>query len=136
MNPITIEATIDAPIETVWQSWITPADIMRWSHADESWHTPYAENDVRPGGRFLSRLEAKDGSFGFDFSGVYDEVRDCEYLAFTLDDGRKVTVTFLAEEKGVRVVETFDPENENPVEMQRSGWQAFLDNFKKYTETK
>ena len=131
---ITIETTVMAPVEKVWQFWTEPAHISKWNIASEDWHTPYTENDVQAGGKFLSRMEAKDGSFGFDFSGVYDVVRVNEYIAYTLDDGRKVTISFSTQGTKTAVVETFEAEDMNPLEMQRGGWQAILDNFKKYAE--
>lgn len=131
---ITIEATIEAPIEKVWETWTKPEHITQWSFASEDWFTPKAENDLRPGGKFSTRMEAKDGSFGFDFEGTYDEVTDHKLISYSLEDGRKVKIEF--EEKGDQtlVKEIFDAETENPVEMQKAGWQAILNNFKKYTE--
>jgi uncharacterized protein YndB with AHSA1/START domain len=133
---ITVENTVKAPIEKVWQCWILPEHITKWNNASDDWHTPFAENDLRVGGKFVSRMEAKDGSFGFDFGGVYDEVKNNELIASTLGDGRKVKVVFSAKGNETRVVETFEAENTNPIEMQRGGWQAILDNFKKYVESK
>jgi len=132
---ITVENTVDAPVEKVWQCWTAPEHITKWSYASDDWHTPYAENDVRVGGSFKSRMEAKDGSMGFDFGGVYDEVKTNKAIAYTMGDGRKVAVSFsdLGNNK-TKVVETFEAEGTNPIEMQRAGWQAILDNFKKYTE--
>lgn len=132
---ITIEATIKAPVEKVWKLWNNPEDIKKWSHASDDWHTTHSENDLRKGGKFSSRMEAKDGSFGFDFGGVYDDVKTNENIAYTLGDGRKVQITFSGKGNETKVVETFDPESENPVDMQRDGWQAILNNFKKYVET-
>jgi uncharacterized protein YndB with AHSA1/START domain len=132
---ITIEATINAPVEKVWKLWNDPEDIKKWCSASDDWHTPKAENDLRKGGTFNSRMEAKDGSFGFDFGGVYDDVKTNDLIAYTLGDGRKVKITFSGNGNETKVVETFDPENENPVEMQRDGWQAILNNFKKYAES-
>ncbi len=131
---ITVEATIEAPIEKVWETWTKPEHITQWSFASEDWFTPKAENDLRPGGKFSTRMEAKDGSFGFDFEGTYDEVTDHKLITYTLGDERKVKIEF--EEKGDQtlVTETFDAETQNPVEMQKGGWQAILNNFKKYTE--
>ena len=131
---ITIESTINAPVEKVWGYWSKPEHITKWSNASDDWHTPRAENDLRTGGKFLSRMEAKDGSMGFDFGGVYDEVRDNEYIEYTMGDGRKVKVTFSGNGNTTKVVEAFEAEETNPVEMQRTGWQNILDNFKKYTE--
>ncbi|MED1864376.1 SRPBCC family protein [Fictibacillus nanhaiensis] len=131
---ITVETTVNKPIEEVWKYWTEPQHITGWSFASDEWHAPKAENDLRDGGRFLTRMEAKDGSFGFDFSGKYDEVKTNEYIAYTLDDGRKVTITFVGLENVTRVVEKFETEATNPVEMQEAGWQAFMDNFKRYSE--
>ncbi len=131
---VTIEATVNAPVEKVWNFWTSPEHITKWNSASEDWHTPSAENDLRTGGKFSSRMEARDGSFGFDFGGVYDEVKTHEVIAYTLGDDRKVKITFSPEGNGTKVVETFEAESQNPVDFQTSGWQAILDNFKKYTE--
>jgi uncharacterized protein YndB with AHSA1/START domain len=133
-STITVQNTVNAPVEKVWNLWIDPAHITKWAAASDDWHTTRAENDVRPGGKFLSRMEAKDGSFGFDFGGVYDEVRPNEYIAYTLGDGRKVTIEFTPEGDSTKIVQIFEPESQNPHEMQQGGWQAILDNFKKYAE--
>ncbi|MFJ5760608.1 SRPBCC family protein [Neobacillus sp. NPDC093182] len=129
---IIVETTVQAPVEKVWEYWTEPTHITKWNTASEEWHTPYAENDLQVGGKFLSRMEAKDGSFGFDFGGVYDDVRLNEGIAYTLEDGRKVTISFIRQGDETKVIETFDAENSNPIEMQEAGWQAILDNFKKY----
>ena len=131
---ITVESTIDAPVEKVWELWSKPEHITKWANASDDWHTTRAENDLRAGGKFLSRMEAKDGSFGFDFGGVYDAVRENEYIEYTLGDERKVKITFTPQGNKTKVVESFDAENTHSVEMQKGGWQAILDNFKKYTE--
>ena len=131
---ITVEATVIAPVEKVWNNWTDPNHICNWNNASEDWHTPFAQNDLRPGGRFLSRMEAKDGSQGFDFGGVYDEVIFHQVIAYTLGDGRKVKVIFLSQGSATRIVETFDAETTFSVKQQQAGWQAILDNFKKYTE--
>lgn len=131
---ITIETTVNAPVQKAWDVWSEPKHITKWATASDDWHTPRAENDLRVGGKFSSRMEAKDGSMGFDFGGVYDEVRNHEYIAYTLSDGRKVTVKFTSVGDGVKVVQTFEAEDQNPLEMQQVGWQAILNNFKKYTE--
>lgn len=131
---ITVEAIIHAPVEQVWEYWTVPAHITNWNNASEEWHTPYAENDLRAGGKFVSRMEAKDGSFGFDFGGLYDEVRSHEFISYTLGDGRKVEITFIPQQNETKVVEVFEPETTNPIEMQQEGWQAILNNFKKYAE--
>lgn len=132
---ITVEATVNAPVETVWNAWTSPEHIVKWNCASEDWHTPKAENDVRTGGKFMSRMEAKDGSFGFDFEGIYDEVKVNEIIAYTLGDNRKVRITFNGNGNNTAISETFEAESTNPIEMQKGGWQAILDNFKKYTES-
>jgi uncharacterized protein YndB with AHSA1/START domain len=132
---ITVETTVNAPVEKVWDFWGGPEHITKWCTATPEWHTPTAANDLRTGGKFSSRMEAKDGSMGFDFGGIYDEVRDHERIAYTMGDGRTVEVNFSKEGNATRIVETFEAESMNPVEMQRGGWQAILDNFKKYTES-
>ena len=132
---ITIEATVKAPVATVWKLWTTPADILQWNSASPDWHTTKAENDLRVGGAFTSRMEAKDGSFGFDFGGIYDTVITNKEIAYTLSDGRKVAVLFTARGAETNIVSIFEAENENPVEMQKYGWQAILDSFKTYAET-
>lgn len=131
---ITVENTVNAPVAKVWEFWSAPEHIIKWCTASDDWHTPRAENDLRTGGKFLSRMEAKDGSMGFDFGGVYDMVKTHELIEYTMDDGRKVIITFTANGDSTKVVETFDAEGTNPIEMQRAGWQAIMDNFKKYTE--
>lgn len=131
---ITVEALVRAPIETVWRSWTTPEHIMQWNAASDDWHTTNSVVDLRPGGQFSSRMEAKDGSMGFDFAGNYTQIEPMSFIAATFGD-RAIEVTFLPNEDGVLVRETFDPETENPIEMQRAGWQAILDNFKRHTET-
>ncbi|CAN5137789.1 SRPBCC family protein [soil metagenome] len=131
---ITVESTVNAPIEKVWNTWTSPEHITQWCFASPDWHAPRAENDIRTGGKFLTRMEAKDGSFGFDFEGVYDEVINHKRIAYGLGDGRQVEITFTGNGNQTKVVETFDAEGENPVEMQQAGWQAILDNFKNYAE--
>lgn len=133
-SPIIINTTIEAPVEKVWELWTTPKHIKEWNSASVDWHTPVATNDLRPGGAFLSRMEAKDGSFGFDFSGIYDEVKEHEFISYSLADGRKVTIAFTGDDKTTTITETFDPENENSRDMQRDGWQAILNNFKAHAE--
>jgi uncharacterized protein YndB with AHSA1/START domain len=131
---ITVKTTVHAPVEKVWEYWTEPEHITKWNNASDDWHTPLAENDLTVGGKFLTRMEAKDGSFGFDFAGVYDEVKLNEVIAYTLGDGRKVNITFKGQGNETEVIETFDAETTNPIEMQQAGWQAILDNFKKYVE--
>ncbi|MBK9985001.1 MAG: SRPBCC family protein [Saprospiraceae bacterium] len=131
---ITVQTTIDAPVEKVWKKWTTPSDIMEWNNASDDWHTPHVENNMQVGEKFLARMEAKDGSFGFDFEGTYEVIIPNKKIIYVLADGRRVDITF--ESKGLQtlVTETFDAEDENTLELQRTGWQAILDNFKKHTE--
>lgn len=131
---VTVEAKINAPVEKVWQLWNDPKHIVKWTTASDDWHTPKAENDLKVGGAFLTRMEAKDGSFGFDFEGVYDVVDTHKSIEYTMSDGRKVKILFKAQEGVTEIVETFDAEQMNPVEMQREGWQSILNNFKKHVE--
>jgi uncharacterized protein YndB with AHSA1/START domain len=133
---ITIEVLVKAPIEVVWTFWTTPADIIQWNNTFDDWHTPSAQNDLRAGGKFLFRMEAKDGSFGFDFGGVYDAVKTHESIAYTMGDGKRVEIRFTGSGTETRVVETFEAESQNSIEMQHDGWQAILNNFKKYAETR
>ena len=132
---ITIEAMIDAPVAKAWEYWSKPEHIMQWCNASPDWHAPHAENDLQAGGKFSTRMEAKDGSFGFDFWGIYDEVKTNELITYTLGDERKVSIHFSSDGNTTKIVETFEAEEENPVEMQRGGWQAILDNFKNHVET-
>ncbi len=131
---ITVETLVNTPIEKVWEFWTEPAHITKWCTASEDWHITKAENDLKIGGKFISRMEAKDGSFGFDFEGIYTDVITNEKISYTLLDGRKVDVTFLPTENSVEIIETFEAENQNPIEMQKMGWQAILNNFKTYIE--
>lgn len=131
---LTIKTTVNAPIEKVWKYWTEPDHIKKWSNASEDWHTTTAKNDLRVGGIFLNRMEAKDGSFGFDFGGTYDEVELYKVIAYTLGDGRKVKINFTDKESLTEIIETFEAESTNSIEMQQSGWQSILDNFKKYAE--
>lgn len=132
---IQIETTVNAPISKVWEYWNGPEHITQWNTGHPDWHTPTASNDLRVGGRLESRMEAKDGSLGFDFGGTYTSVDDQKHLAYTLDDDREVNVTFEETDKGIHIIETFEAESENPVEMQQQGWHGILDNFKRYTES-
>ena len=131
---ITIESTVNAPVEKVWKNWITPSDITQWNNASDDWHSPRAENDVRVGGQFNVRMEAKDGSFGFDFGGTYEEVDTNKKIAYVMGDGRKVNVTFDGNGQQTKVTETFEAESVNSIEMQRDGWQSILNNLKRYVE--
>jgi len=132
---ITVEAFINAPLNTVWESWTAPQHIIHWNFASDEWHAPKAENDLRPGGTFSSRMEAKDGSFGFDFEGVYNEVVTNELITYTLGDGRTVKIKFTDTGSETHIAETFEAETVNSEELQRDGWQAILNNFKKYVES-
>ncbi len=132
---ITVEITVNATVENVWSFFNLPQHIINWNFADPSWQCPKAENDLRVGGKFLSRMEAKDGSFGFEFWGVYNQVKLNELIAYTLGDGRNVKISFTSDGVTTKVVETFEAESENPIELQQGGWQAILNNFKNYTET-
>jgi uncharacterized protein YndB with AHSA1/START domain len=131
---VIIETTVDAPVEKVWEFWTEPEHIKQWNSASDDWHTPRAENDLRVGGKFLSRMEARDGSFGFDFEGIYDEVEPLSVIAYSLGDGRQVRTVFESEGSRTKITTNFDAETQNPIEMQKDGWQAILDNFKKHTE--
>ncbi|GAB3913014.1 SRPBCC family protein [Mucilaginibacter boryungensis] len=131
---ITVAATVNAPIAKVWDYWNSPEHITKWCQASPDWHAPFAENDPRTGGKFKTTMAAKDGSFSFDFGGTYSEVTDHQLIAYSMDDGRQVKVVFEDKGDSTKVTETFDPESQNPIEMQRGGWQAILDSFKKYTE--
>lgn len=132
---ITVETVVKAPVEKVWKYWSLPEHITKWCAASDDWHAPKAENDLTVGGKFSTRMEAKDGSFGFDFGGVYDAVKANELIEYTMGDGRKVEVHFTANGNETKVVETFDAENTHSLEMQQGGWQAILNNFRNYTET-
>lgn len=131
---ITVQGTVKAPTANVWKLWTSPEHITKWNSPSDDWHTPRAENDLRVGGKFLSRMEAKDGSFGFDFAGVYDEVETNKRIVYTMEDGRKVEIDFIDKGGETGITTVFDAENENPVDMQRDGWQAILDNFIRYAE--
>lgn len=132
---ITVEATANAPVANVWKAWNTPSDIMQWNTPDPSWHCPASENDLRTGGKFKNRMEAKDGSFGFDFEGIYDHVELHKEIAYTMPDGRKVSTLFTEQDGKTNVQTTFDPETENDPEFQKQGWQAILDNFVRHVES-
>ena len=131
---ITVTAAIKAPLEKVWKLWTEPGHITKWNNASKDWYTPNAENDLKVGGKFLYRMEARDGSFGFDFGGTYDEVNQNKLIAYTLGDGRKVKIMFLSKGRETEIVETFEAEEENSIDMQRDGWQAILNNFRDYAE--
>lgn len=131
---VTIAATVAADLREVWEYWTDPTHITNWNFASDDWQCPKAENDLRAGGTYRARMEAKDGSYGFDFEAIYDEVIPLKRITYTLTDGRQATTTFEHLDGKTKVTTTFDPETENPVAMQQAGWQAILDNFKKYVE--
>jgi uncharacterized protein YndB with AHSA1/START domain len=133
---ITVETTIKAPVEKVWSSWTEPKHIVNWCFASDDWHAPRAENDLKVNGKFKTRMAAKDGSAGFEFEGIYSKIQKHKTIEYSMGDGRKVTIFFSNLGTKTKVVETFDPENENPYEMQKGGWQAILNNFRKYVESK
>ncbi len=131
---ITVDAAVDANKEKAWEYWNQPEHIKQWNFAADDWHCPKAKNDLRVGGKLQSRMEAKDGSFGFDFEATYDEVVGQEKIVYTIADGRKVSTTFEDLDGKTKITTVFDAENENPIEMQKGGWQAIINNFKKYVE--
>lgn len=133
---VTIQTTVNCPVEEVWEKWTSPEYVTRWNAASDDWHTPRAENDLKVGGKFTYRMEAKDGSFGFDFWGTYTAIIPHELIEITLGDERKVKIVFLVEKNATKIIESFEAEEENSVELQRNGWQAILDNFKKVVEGK
>lgn len=131
---ITVQTTVNAPIKKVWEFWSKPEHITKWCNASDDWHVPYADNDLRKDGKFKTTMAAKDGSFSFDFEGAYTEVIDHSLIEYAIADGRKVKITFTGEGGSTKVVESFEPESVNSIEMQQGGWQSILDNFKKYAE--
>ena len=132
---IKITASIIAPIEKVWDKWTNPEHITKWNFAVDEWQCPRAENDLKVGGKYFARMEAKDGSFGFDFEAIYNVVKQNQELTYTMTDGRKATTIFESNGSETIVITTFDAESENPVEMQQQGWQAILNNNKKYADS-
>lgn len=136
LNPITISATVNATPEKVWQYWNLPEHVTQWNQATPDWHCPKASSDLRVGGKFSATMAAKDGSFSFDFEGTYTEVIPNQLLRYTMPDGRKVEVKFAGEGNATVITETFDPETQNPIEMQEAGWQMILNSFKNYAESK
>lgn len=129
---ITVETTVPVSPELAWDYWTKPMHITQWNQASDDWHTPRAESDLRAGGKFSSRMESKDGKYGFDFGGTFDTVEPPHLLAYTIGDGRKVRVTFESVTSGTHIVETFEAEGENSVELQRQGWQAIMDSYRSY----
>ena len=132
---ITVKATIHAPVEKVWEIWSRPEHITQWCAASDDWHAPYADNDLRVDGKFKTTMAAKDGSFGFDFEGVYTKVEKYKTIEYVMPDGRTVSINFKSKDGKTEVVEIFDAENTHPEEVQRAGWQAILDKFKQHTES-
>ena len=132
---IKIEALTHAPVEKVWAAWIEPQHITNWAFVSDDWHAPHAENDLRVDGRFSTTMAAKDGSFSFDFGGFYTAVKPLESIKYTMDDGRVSDITFTQQGNATYIVQNFEAETENPVELQQGGWQAILNNFKKYVES-
>lgn len=133
-SAITIQTSVKAPIEKVWKYWSEPDHITHWATASDDWHAPYADNDLRKDGKFKTTMAAKDGSFSFDFEGIYTNVKPHKEIEYVMSDGRKAKIVFTSDGNETKIMETFDPEAENPLDMQRDGWQAILNNFKKYTE--
>ena len=129
-----METLVHAPINLVWDTWNSPNHVVHWNHASDDWHSPKAENNFVVGGKFVYRMEAKDNSFGFDFSGTYEEIVDKKRVVTRLDDNRLVKTEFHVENDSVRIVETFEAEDQNSIELQREGWSAILNNYKLYTE--
>ena len=132
---IIVTTTIEASIEKVWDAWTNPTHITQWYHASDDWHAPYADNDLRVDGTFKTTMAAKDGSFSFDLEGIYTKVELYKYIAYILPDGRNVEINFNNENSSVNIIESFDPESQNPHELQQQGWQMILNNFKKHVET-
>ena len=132
---ITIETTINAPIAHVWEKWTSPEHVQNWNFASPDWHCPKATTDLQAGGEFHYEMASKDGSMSFDFWGTFQKIEEQKSLEIVIGDGRKMQVTFETTEAGTKVTEQFEPENQNPPEMQQAGWQMILDNFKSYTES-
>ncbi len=136
VKKVNIEATINAPLAKVWQFWTEANHITNWAFASDEWHSPHAENDLQVSGKFTTRMDAKDDSFGFDFSGTYTDVKPNKLIIYTMSDGRKVNTEFIEEGETTKIEQTFDAETENPIAMQKNGWQAILNSFKKYADSK
>lgn len=134
MEKITVTITTSSSLKSVWDKWTGAEHIVNWNFASDDWHCPKATNDPQTGGKFSSTMASKDGTMSFDFEGMYDEVIPHQSIAYTMPDGRKVQVTFQTENDITTVTEIFDPETQNPADLQKAGWQAILDNFKRYVE--
>ncbi|MFN8115533.1 MAG: SRPBCC domain-containing protein [Bacteroidia bacterium] len=132
---ITVEAIVNKPITTVWECWTKPEHITKWCFASDDWHAPSSTSDFKVGGKISTRMEAKDGSFGFDFWGIYNDIKTNEKVGVVLGDDRKWDTYFSVVDGSVKVVEEFEAESQNPIEMQQAGWQMILNNFKKYVES-
>jgi uncharacterized protein YndB with AHSA1/START domain len=133
-NPIIIETIVHIPIDKVWNYWNAPEHITKWNQASPDWHAPKAENDLRVGGKFTTTMAARDGSMQFDFLGIYVEVKPTEWIAYTMGDGRKATITFSIVGETTKITQRFEPESANSIKLQQAGWQAILNSFKSYTE--
>lgn len=131
---IKVETLVPLPVEKVWYYWTSPEHIKKWNHASPDWHTTSVENDLREKGKFNFRMEAKDASGGFDFEGEYTEVNKPKKIKYRISDGREVEVLFKPIDNATFIEETFDAEEDNPVDMQQKGWQAILENFREYAE--
>ncbi len=131
---ITVSTKINSNIEKIWNYWTSPIHIANWTFASSDWHVPFAENDLQINGKFKTRMEAKDGSFGFDFEGIYSNIIENQLIEYHIIDSRKVSIQFIQNQDFVEIIESFDPENENTLELQQQGWQSILDNFKNYVE--
>lgn len=132
---ITVKTIVNAPVSKVWEYWTKSEHIMQWNNASDEWHTPAAKNDLRKDGRFVFTMAARDGSMSFDFEGVYTEVVEHKLIAYVMPDGRTAKIIFDGQDNQTEIVESFDAESVNSIELQRTGWQNILDNFKKYTES-
>lgn len=132
---ITVETTVQIPVEKTWELWTKPEHITQWNNATDDWHTPYAENDLRTGGKFLSRMAAKDGSVSFDFTGRYLTVKPNEQIIYEIADGRQVQISFTRVGNTTNIVESFEAEEIHSHDLQKGGWQSILNNFKKYAES-
>lgn len=136
MGKIRVEATIAAPVAEVWEYWTSPEHITKWNFATDEWHCPRAANDLKVGGTYSARMEAKDGSFGFDFVAIYNEIINHKRITYTMLDGRQATTDFEEHREKTKVTTIFDAEEKNPEELQRGGWQTILNNFKAYVESR
>jgi uncharacterized protein YndB with AHSA1/START domain len=131
---LTAEAIINAPIETVWEAWISPEHIKKWNFASDDWHCPHVSVDFRVGGEFTSRMEAKDGSIGFDLKARYSAIEPMQTIKYIMEDQRSINIYFSTTNQGVRVIQDFEAEKENEPQLQQQGWQAILESFKRYVE--